>query len=181
MKALLTLTVLAALAVPAAASAQAAALAPVTGDVSITGKVDARCVIAPTALIALGEMADANGVYNLVADNKTATLAGWCNGLTSAMTVASTAITRTGAAGTPPTGFVDVVNFVATAAVTPAGAGAPVSASDSTLAAPSVAASVGLFSGNVTVTLSGSSTPVAGKLVAGNYTGSVAVTLTPGL
>lgn len=181
MKTLLALTAFAALAVPAAASAQAAALGPVTGNVAITGKVDARCVIAPTASIALNEMADANGVYNLAADGKTATLNGWCNGLTSTMTVASTAITRTGAVGAAPTGFVDVVNFVATASVTPAGAAAAVSASDSTLAAPSAAASVGLFSGNVTVALSGSSTPVVGKLVAGNYTGAVAVTLTPGL
>lgn len=179
MKTLLALTALAALAVPAAASAQAAALGPVTGNVAITGKVDARCVIAPTAAIALGEMADENGVYNNTANGKSATLNGWCNGTTSTMSVASTPITRT-VVGVVPAGFVDVVNFVATASVTPA-AGGSASASDSTLADPSTAASVGLFSGNITVALSGSSTPVAGKLVAGNYAGAVAVTLTPGL
>lgn len=179
MKTLLALGALAALAIPGVAFAQTAQ-SPVTGNVAINGFVDARCVIAPTATITLNEMAAADGTYNLVADGKTATLAGWCNGLTSNMSVASTAITRTGAVGAPPSGFVDVVNFTATASVTPAGALAAVSASDSTVAAPSLAAPVTLFSGAITVALSGSGT-AAGKLVAGAYTGNVAVTLTPGL
>lgn len=179
MKTLIVLSALAALAVPAVASAQVAQGA-VIGNVAINGFVDARCsFVTGSATITLNEMAAADGTYNSVADAKTATLNGFCNGMSSTMTVVSTPISRTGG-GSPPTGFVDVVNYTATASVTPAGAVAPVTASDASNGTPSAAAAVSLFSGNILVTLSGSGT-AAGKLVAGAYTGNVAVTLTPGL
>lgn len=163
---------LAALLVSTAASAQS-----VSGTVTIDGTVQAKCVIAPAATITLGEMAGVTGVYNNVADGKTATLTAWCNGAASTMTVASTAISLVGG-GAVPTGFTNTVNFTGTASVTPAGAGGAVSASDSTTAAPSAAAAVSLFSNDITVALSASSTN-GGKLIAGTYQGSVVVTLAP--
>lgn len=146
------------------------------GTVTINGTVAAKCVIAPSATITLGEMADLNGVYNSVANGRTATLTAWCNGAASTMTVASTAIKLVGGAA-PTSGFVDTVDFTGTASVTTA-AGAAVSASDSTTAAASAPAAVSLFSSDILVTLSGSAT-AAGKLIAGTYTGSVVVTLAP--
>ena len=59
-----------------------------------------------------------------------------------------------------------------------ASGGGTVSASDSTTAVPSAAATVGLFSNTITVVLSASST-ASGKLIAGDYQGSVVVTLAP--
>lgn len=147
------------------------------GTVTINGTVAAKCVIAPSATITLGEMADLNGVYNSVVDGKTATLTAWCNGAASTMTVASTAIKLVGGV-TPVTGFVDTVNFTGTASVASASGGGTVSASDSTTAVPSAAATVGLFSNNITVALSASAT-ATGKLIAGTYQGSVVVTLAP--
>lgn len=160
---------LALLAAPAAFAAD--------GTVTINGSVAAACVIAPSATITLGEMADSNGLYNSVANGKTATLAGWCNGAASTMSVVANPIVLQGV-HTTPTGFTDTVNYTATAAVTPAGAGSPVSTSDSTTAAAAAAATVGLFNGNITVTLSASATP-AGQLIAGSYSGTTVVTLTP--
>ena len=162
-------TALAALGFSTAASAQ-------DGTVTIDGTVAAKCVIAPSASITLGEMADTGGLYNNVADSKTAKLNAWCNGAASTMSVASTAISLIGG-GAVPTGFTDTVNFTGTASVTTA-AGAAVLASDSTLAAPSAAAAVSLFSDDITVTLSASSTD-GGKLIAGTYQGAVVITLAP--
>jgi hypothetical protein len=54
------------------------------------------------------------------------------------------------------------------------------SASDSSLTAGSgTSSTVGLFTGNIVVTLSGASSPNNGLMVAGGYTGNVVVTLTP--
>lgn len=41
------------------------------------------------------------------------------------------------------------------------------------------ASNVGLFTGNIVVTLSNASSPTNGLMVAGTYTGNVVVTLTP--
>lgn len=168
---------IAATALTALLGSTAAAAQDVSGTVTINGTVAAKCVIDPAATITLGEMADLNGVYNNVANGKTATLTAWCNGSRSTMTVASTAIKLVNGVA-PPTGFVDTVNFTGTASVASASGGGTVSASDSTTAVPSAAATVGLFSNTITVVLSASST-AAGKLIAGDYQGSVVVTLAP--
>ena len=83
---------IAATALTALLGSTAAAAQDVSGTVTINGTVAAKCVIDPAATIMLGEMADLNGVYNNVANGKTATLTAWCNGSRSTMTVASTAM-----------------------------------------------------------------------------------------
>jgi len=165
-------TALAALGFSTAASAQSA-----NGTVTVNGTVAAKCVIAPTGTITLGEMADIFGQYNLAADNKSATLNAFCNGTRSTMTVLSSPIILQSTI-VVPAGFTNIVDFTGTASVTPAGSGAAVSASDSTIAAASAPAAVSLFSDNITVTLSASSTN-GNKLIAGAYQGSVVVTLAP--
>ena len=87
------------------------------------------------------------------------------------MAVTTTQLTTgTGA----PTGFDNRVDYTATAVANSA------SASDSSLTAGAgTASTVGLFTGNIVVTLSGASSPSNGLMVAGGYTGNVVVTLTP--
>lgn len=177
MKTLIALAALAAMSAPAAAFAA-------DGNVTIDGSVAAVCKFTTdTASISLGEMADGDGFLNAaVVNNKTATLTGWCNGISSTMAVTATELTRTGAPVTA-TGFTSRVDYTATAATQSASLGAAVSANDSSVTAGAgSAASLGLFADNVTVTLSNSAPGAAGaRLVAGAYTGNVKVTLTPAL
>lgn len=165
-----------------AAAAVAALLAPTAafaqdGTVNIEGSVAAKCVIATSTTITLNELADNDGLYNGVADGKDATLNAWCNGAASTISVVANAISLQGGPAVQP-GFTDTVQFTATASVTPAGAGGAVSVADSTLGIADAAAMVGLFSDDITVTLSASATN-GGKLIAGDYAGSVVVTLSP--
>ncbi len=165
-----------------AAAAVAALLAPTAalaqdGTVNINGSVAAKCVIATSATITLNELAGVDGLYNLVADNKAATLNGWCNGAASTISVVANPIVLQGGPAVQP-GFTNTIDFTATASVTPAGAGAPVTVADTTIAAAQSPVAVGLFSDNITVTLSASGTN-GGKLIAGAYAGSVVVTLSP--
>jgi hypothetical protein len=151
---------------------------PVSGTATINGSVLANCVLAASDPITLGQLANlSDGKYNGVADTKKATLAGFCNGTTSTMTVVANPIVLTSVHSAPPTGFTDTVDYTATASLNTA-AGATVSTSDSTTGSPAAAAAVSLFSGNVTVTLS-SSTAGENKLIAGPYQGTTVVTLTP--
>src|SRR5262249_8514683 len=122
-----------------------------------------------------------DGSYNGVADGKSTTLAGFCNGLGSTISVLANPIVLTGAHPAAPTGFTDTVNYTATASVTPAGSVTPVSAVDTSASAGgSASTTVGLFAGNVTVGLSSSSAG-GNRPIAGTYQGSVVVTLTPNL
>jgi hypothetical protein len=183
MKKFLLAATLISLAVPVAANAITtvgpAAAGPVTGNVQINGTVQARCLFTTgTVTINLGELTQTDGTLDpAIVNAGTANLVGWCNGSASTMSVLSSPILLQGV-HTTPTGFTDTVNFTGTATTNSASGGGPVSASDSTLAAPSAAAAVGLFSDNIVVTLSSASSP-AGKMIAGAYQGSVAVTLTP--
>jgi hypothetical protein len=66
------------------------------------------------------------------------------------------------------------VNYTATAVT------GSTSASDSSVVAGAgTPSSVGLFTGDIVVTLSNASSPTNGLMVAGTYTGNVVVTLTP--
>ncbi|MFM5950931.1 MAG: hypothetical protein ACKOPM_17155 [Novosphingobium sp.] len=145
-----------------------------TGTVSIDGTVTGRCSFTlPNATLSLGELSLAsNGKLDTSKVNgKQATLTGWCNNTAATMAVTTTQLT-TGTAA--PTGFDNRVDYTATAVANSA------SASDSSLAAGSGPTStVGLFTGNIVVTLSGASSPNNGLMVAGGYTGNVVVTLTP--
>lgn len=146
----------------------------VTGTVDINGSVAGRCMFTvPSKTISLGEISlAADGKLDVTKVNgRNETLTGWCNNTTASMTVTSTALTNGTSA---PAGFDNRVDYTATAVT------GSTSANDSSVTAGAGAASnVGLFTGNIVVTLSNASSPTNGLMVAGTYTGNVVVTLTP--
>ncbi|MFM5893073.1 MAG: hypothetical protein ACKOQM_01390 [Novosphingobium sp.] len=164
------------LAIPAvlAASPAFAQSTSVTGTVNIDGSVAGRCTFTlPSVNLSLGELSLAsNGKLDVSRVNgKQATLTGWCNNTAATMAVTTTQLT-TGTAA--PTGFDNRVDYTATAVANSA------SASDSSLTAGAgTPSTVGLFTGNIVVTLSAASSPSNGLMVGGGYTGNVVVTLTP--
>ena len=145
-----------------------------SGTVDINGSVAGRCMFTlPNATISLGEISLAsNGKLDPSKVNgRTATLTGWCNNTSASMSVTTTQLT-TGTSA--PTGFDNRVDYTGTAVT------GTVSAADSSLTAGAgTPSTVGLFTGNIVVTLSGASSPSNGLMVAGTYTGNVVVTLTP--
>ena len=159
------------------------ATAQSTGTVTVDGSVAGRCLFTtPSATISVGEMAvqgtggTAGKLNTGVINNQTRTLVGWCNGSASTMSVETQALTLTGFAAAAPTGFDKVVNYKATAVAN------AISADDTSLDAGAGASkTVGLFTGNVVVTLSEASSPTSGLLIAGGYQGQVLVTLSPAI
>jgi hypothetical protein len=149
-----------------------------TGCVLINANVAPKCAFSTaTAPIHLGELAGTNGsLLTSAVNGQSATLTGWCNGTTSTMAVQ--AFTLTGPAS-PPSGFTNLINYTATATAT-TDAGTVAATGVSTSASPGTAQTVGVFSSDIVVALSGAGSP-AGLLVGGTYNGSVQVTLTPGL
>lgn len=146
----------------------------VTGTVSIDGSVAGRCMFTvPNKTISLGEISlVSNGKLDVSKVNgRSETLTGWCNNTTASMTVTATELTNATAA---PTGFDNRVNYTATAVT------GSTSATDTSVTAGAGApSSVGLFTGDIVVTLSGASSPNNALMVAGTYNGNVVVTLTP--
>ncbi|WP_374589584.1 hypothetical protein [Novosphingobium sp.] len=146
----------------------------VTGTVDINGSVAGRCMFTvPSKTISLGEISlAADGKLDVTKVNgRNETLTGWCNNTAASMTVTSTALTNGTSA---PAGFDNRVDYTATAD------NGSTSANDSSVTAGAGAASnVGLFTGNIVVTLSNASSPTNGLMVAGTYSGNVVVTLTP--
>ena len=162
-----------------AACVASPAFAQSTGTVTIDGSVAPRCLFTtPSASIELNEMAlsgtgtTAGKLNTAVVNGKTRTLVGWCNGSASTMSVEAQALTLTGSAGTIPTGFDTTVNYTATAVAK--GVSATHTSTDEDAGDEET---VGLFTGNVVVTLSSASTPTSGLLVAGDYNGQVLVNL----
>ncbi len=152
----------------------AMAQSAVDGTVDINGSVAGRCMFTvPNKTISLGEISLAsNGKLDVAKVNgRNETLTGWCNNTAASMTVTSTELTNSTSA---PTGFDNRVNYTATAVT------GSTSASDSSVVAGAgTPSSVGLFTGDIVVTLSNASSPTNGLMVAGTYTGNVVVTLTP--
>jgi len=165
-----------AFAVPAVllASPALAQTSTATGTVTIDGTVAGRCMFTiPNKTISLGEISLAsNGKLDVSKVNgRSETLNGWCNNTTASMAVTATELTNS---TTAPTGFDNRVDYTATATT------GQISANDTTLTAGAGAASgLGLFAGEITVTLSNASSPNNALMVAGSYTGNVVVTLTP--
>lgn len=153
-----------------------------TGTVTINGSVADRCLFTtPNETITLGELSlsgtdtNAGKLDASVIDSQSATLVGWCNGTSATMTVEAEAIVNTDYLTTPPTGFARVIDYTATAEAN------SVSASDSsTDDGAGSAEDVGIFTGEVVVTLSASSAG-SNLLVAGAYSGQVLVTLSPSI
>lgn len=168
------------LAAPLALLTSPALAQSATGTVGIDGSVAGRCLFTvPNQTISLGELSlpgtgSTAGKLDISKVNgQTATLVGWCNNSAATMTVTTTELTNTALAAP---GFDRRVDYTATAVAN------AVSANDTSLTpGAGAAATVGMFTGNVVVTLSGASSPTNGLLVAGTYNGSVVVTLTPAI
>lgn len=168
---LIAFTSLAVLAAPAAAQ-------DATGTVAIDGSVAGRCLFTiPNETISLGEMslpgsdASAGRLDTATVNGRNATLNGWCNSAAAGMTVESFPLLNTAAGAT---GFTNRVDYTATASAN------GTDGTDTTLTAGGgTQVSVGMFTGDILVTLSDASAPSNGILVAGDYTGRVEVTLTP--
>lgn len=149
-----------------------------TGTVDINGRVADRCLFTtPNQTISLGELAlggtgtTAGKLDVAKVNGQTRTLVGWCNSTAATMTVTTTQLTNPAAT---VAGFDNRVDYTATAVAN------AISASDSSLVAGAgTSSTVGMFTGNVVVTLSAASSPTSGLLVAGAYTGNVAVVLSP--
>jgi hypothetical protein len=178
MRNVLSLAAIAALSIGAPAMAQ-----DVTGTVSIDGSVADRCLFTTdNAVISVGELAlggagaNAGRLDTTRLDGQTRTLVGWCNGTAATIEVEALPLLNTDFTGTPPAGFDRRVDITATAEAN------NVTATDSSLnAGAGAATTVGLFTGSIDVTLSNSSTPTNGLLVAGSYVGQVLVTLSPNI
>ena len=169
MRKFMILTALPAVLVASPAFAQSGSA---TGTVNIDGSVAGRCTFTlPSVTLSLGELSLAsNGKLDVSKVNtKNATLTGWCNNTAATMSVTTTQLTTATAA---PAGFDNRVDYTATAVANAA------SASDSSLSV-GTPSTVGLFTGNIVVTLSSATSPTNGLMVAGAYTGNVVVTLTP--
>lgn len=177
--------IIAALAASVSLSAPAFAAANETGTVTVTGSVAGRCLFTTNAqTITVGDLAktgsDANAgkLDSSVLINQTKTLVGWCNKTASTMTV--TAKPMLGTTPAPNGSFDNRIDLTASAVAngqtaTDGSAGETVNS----YVASSPATTVGIFAGNVVVTLTGASTPNNGILTEGTYTGSVDVTLAP--
>lgn len=178
MRKLISVAAIAALSIGAPAMAQDA-----TGTVSIDGSVADRCLFTTdSAVISVGELAlggagaTAGRLDVSKLDGQTRTLVGWCNGTAATIEVEALPLLNTSFVGTPPAGFDRRVDINAAARAN------NVTALDgSTLAGAGAPANVGLFAGAIDVTLSNSSTPTNGLLIAGTYVGEVVVTLSPNI
>ena len=170
------------IAVPMALAAIPAA-AQSTGTVTVDGSVAGRCLFTtPSASISIPELAvqgtgaTAGKLNAGTVNGQTRTLVGWCNGSASTMSVETQALVNTGFAPAAPTGFDKRVDYTATAVAN------AVSANDTSVTGGAgTASNVGLFTGNVVVTLSAASSPTSGLLIAGGYQGQVLVTLSPAI
>ena len=152
-------SILAVAAALAVATALPAAAQTATGNVAINGSVGDRCQFTlPSDVINAGELSQQGSGSNAgkldpsKLDGQTRTLQGWCNGTAATMSVEALLTRR-----------MDFVKATDTSVTDGAGTSVP----------------VGMFTGDVQVTLSNSSSPTAGLLVAGDYSGQVLVTLTP--
>jgi len=170
----------ASLALPSPAAAQE----PVSGSVTLTGAVQDRCLFTTAAAtinipeLAQGGSGAGAGRLDLSKVNgQTRTLVGWCNGSAATMTVEAQPLLNQDVLDTPSGGGFDRrIDYSASALAN------SVTADDNSVEAGAGAAKpVGLFTGNVVVTLSGASSPTSGLLVAGRYEGAVIVTLAPNI
>lgn len=175
--------IIAATAVSAAICASPAFAQNATGTVSIDGSVADRCLFTgPSATISVGELAksgtdsDAGRLNPAKLDGESRTLVGWCNGTAATIAVEAEPLLNVDYTSTAPTGFTRRIDYSATALAN------SVSANDSSLVAGSGdAEDIGIFTGNVVVTLSDSSAPGGALLIAGAYQGQVVVTLSPNI
>ena len=184
MKQTLSLFAFAIAAVPTMASAQVAA----EGNVGLDGRVAPVCILGDPnpATVNLGQLSASSGPRTgrvATIANRTVLLPGsFCNFAGSVVTVQATALLVNDPAP-PQAGFTRAVNYTATASGWSGGASAATSAA---LRDGSNASTTGTGSiqplpsmADITLTLSNFTTPGDGFLVAGNYSGTVVITLGP--
>jgi hypothetical protein len=165
-----------------ASAASAQSSNTITGTVGVNGFVTARCAFtSQNVVLNIGEMALQSGSSSTLGDydhtkldGLSTQLDGICNGSGSTMTVQAFPMLNTSYTNAPPAGFETRVDYTATATENNVSATAT-----STSATPGTPVVVGDFNTAITVSFSNSATPTGGKMVAGPYTGSVNVTLTP--
>lgn len=178
----LALIVLAAL--PSAAMAQST----MTGTVAVEGSVRPVCILGDPnpALVNLGQLSASSGPRTgriAVIPSQTVILpASYCNFAGSVVTVNATALTASDTA-VPPDGFARAVNYTATATNWASGASAATTAAlrdGSSATASGTGATQPLPNvADINLTLSSFTAPGDLILVAGNYSGTVVVTLGP--
>lgn len=184
MKQIVSLTALALALVPASALAQSAA----TGTVGVDGRVAPVCILGDPnpATVNLGQLSAASGPRTgrvATIANRTVLLpASFCNFAGSVVTVRATALIVNDPAA-PPAGFTRAVNYTASASNWASGSSVTTT---SALRDGSNATSTGTGTtqplpkmADITLTLSNFTTPGDGFLVAGNYSGTVVITLGP--
>jgi hypothetical protein len=183
-------TALATLASAPAFAQVTTAPATATATVTFTGNVTAACSVTnATAAVNLGTLTTGVGALNASAVNIAfpAVVAPiTCNGAGTKVQVTANQITRNGPSlittAATIAGFTDAIDYTATIGLTgysSAGVTTIVDAT-STLSSPETVGFLSLSGG--TLTLSGASLPgTATTLIAGPYTGSVGVTIAPGV
>ena len=157
-----------------------------TGTVQVNGSVANRCLfVSGDVVLDLGELALVSGDTATLGrldaaklTSRSATLNGWCNGVSATMAVEALPILNTSFTDAAPSGFERRIDYVATATATPSGGA--VAAADTTLTSGGgVASTTGIFSSDIALSFAEAATPTGGRLVAGSYSGSVIVTLSP--
>lgn len=172
----------------AAAPLPAAAQSVAEGNVGVDGRVAPVCILGDPnpATVNLGQLSASSGPRTgrvAAIANRTILLpASYCNFAGSVITVRTTALIVNDPAA-PPAGFTRAVNYTgsvtgwasgsaaATSAALRDGSNATASGTGAVQPLPKIA--------DVTLTLSSFTTPGDGFLVAGNYSGTVVVTLGP--
>lgn len=177
-----------ALIVLAAFPASAIAQTTETGTVAVEGQVRPVCILGNPnpALVNLGQLSASSGPRTgriAVIPNQTVTLpASFCNFAGSVVTVRATALTSSDTSAPQP-GFSRAVNYTATATNWASGSSTATSAAlrdGSTATATGTGATQPLPRiADITLTLSSFTAPGDLILVAGNYSGTVVVTLGP--
>lgn len=175
MRKLMILAATTAALVTAPAFAAATAEGPVDGVVNVTGHVNGRCKFTtPSVNLPLGELSQSgNGELDTSKVNVAApNLAGWCNAAASEISVHASKLTGPSELGAG-TAFTGTIDYTATAT-----AGTAIASDSTTTPLAGTPVLLGLYSGNIGVVLSAAS---AGgkKLIAGDYTSTITVTLTP--
>jgi spore coat protein U-like protein len=156
---------MAAVAVSALATTPAFA-ADTVASYTVTGTVAAVCSANTSGSITFGALTDGTGTLTATSKDATTDSGAYCNGLGSTITIAHSDLAHTTFTGTPATGFTKTVTFVPEVDT-----GSVVTTGDQ---GPTV---IGAFS-QMTVRAkdlnSGGSKPLAGS-----YSGSITVTLSP--
>jgi spore coat protein U-like protein len=144
--------------------------AAVSRDFAVSGSINARCTAGTATPLSFGAI-DLNDNGTLAANqSESTTLAIYCNGANTKLKVAGSSINNTSVAGTAPDGFTKTLALATTATI------GSVTAS---LSSPADGVLLGAVAGDLTVStgeLSASARPMAG-----DYAGTITVTLTPGV